>query len=807
MKPLRTLLVTLSLALVASAALAQDEPVIIEAESGSLGSQFAVRTDPATGAQYVTILSTIGGGNPTVADRVITYTVTFPGAGVYELYARVFVGPQTFNDDSFYYANGFGVKNPASDADWILANGLAAAVGFTNPTDKVTGGGIAQNNVWKWVKLSAFDGGEPPIGGFPVDASALTQTFQIAGREDGLNIDKLAFGRQGVFYTVFDLDNGLAGTRVPPPPPFVPMGPPIATGQAKFLGGVSSPPQLLNFTAYWNQVTPENAGKWGSVEGTHDVMNWTDLDTAYALAKTNGFPFRMHNLIWGQQQPAWIESLPPDQQLAEINQWFAAVAARYPGIDFIDVVNEPLHNPPAGVGHGNYIDALGGTGITGWDWVLTSFRLARQYFPNAKLGVNEFSVENDTSAMQRYIELITLLQAEGLIDTVGVQGHAFSTRVPAATLISNIDLLATATRLPIYITELDIDGPTDDIQLADYQRIFPAFWEHPAIHGVTLWGYRPGHWRTAQGAYIVLDNGAERPAMLFLKSYTPTALLRASTAIVRHAPMVNGSVNGSVQMLSPESITLNGGAHISRDLLVPGSPTVRMNGQPTVAATLDGNGSDDASGSQSGANYTITLNGGASLRYVVRHTDAVAMPTVAAPPAPSGTRSVYINSPADIPAASDFATVRDLTINGNPGIGVVAVPPGTYGTLTVNGGTGNGLTLGIAGATEPAVYNLRGLTLNGGSATQLHVAGPVVLNVASSVTVNGAAGDPANPESLLLNIAAAGFTLNGGANATFNGSIIAPTGSVMINGTVNGRVMADRLTINGGGALNAPPSH
>jgi len=390
----------------------------------------------------------------------------------------------------------------------------------------------------------------------------------------------LAFGRQGVFYTVFDLDNGLPGTTVPPPPPFVPTGPPIATGQAKFLGGVSSPPQLVNFTAYWNQVTPENAGKWGTVEATRDVMNWSELDIAYALAKDNGFPFRMHNLIWGNQQPAWIEALSPAEQVAEIQQWFAAVAERYPDIDFIDVVNEPLHNPPAGAGHGNYIDALGGTGATGWDWVLASFRLARQYFPHAKLGLNEFSITNSTADMQRYIEIIQLLQAEALIDTVGIQGHAFSTRVPAATTIANLDRLATATGLPIYITELDIDGPTDDVQLADYQRIFPAFWEHPAVRGITLWGYRPGHWRTAQGAYIVLENGAERPAMVWLKDYVPSAPFRIATALVRHAPALNGSVDGSVQVELPENITLNGSAKISRDLLVPGTPR-----RSTAAAT------------------------------------------------------------------------------------------------------------------------------------------------------------------------------------------------------------------------------
>src|SRR5690349_12739904 len=78
---------------------------------------------------------------------------------------------------------------------------------------------------------------------------------------------------------------------------------PLASGQSKFLGSVYSTSQIVNFTTYFNQVTPENAGKWGSVEGTRNVMNWTELDAAYALAKSNGFPFRFHVLVWGNQQP------------------------------------------------------------------------------------------------------------------------------------------------------------------------------------------------------------------------------------------------------------------------------------------------------------------------------------------------------------------------------------------------------------------------------------------------------------------------------------------------------------------------
>ena len=59
---------------------------------------------------------------------------------------------------------------------------------------------------------------------------------------------------------------------------------PIAMGKDKFLGNVYSTSQVPRFTGYWNQVTPEDAGKWGSVEGTRDNMNWASLDAAYNLA-------------------------------------------------------------------------------------------------------------------------------------------------------------------------------------------------------------------------------------------------------------------------------------------------------------------------------------------------------------------------------------------------------------------------------------------------------------------------------------------------------------------------------------------
>lgn len=297
---------------------------------------------------------------------------------------------------------------------------------------------------------------------------------------------------------------------------------PLATGQPKFLGGAYSADQAKDFTAYWNKVTPENGGKWGSVEAERDRMDWGALDQAYQLAEREGFPFQMHVLVWGNQQPEWMESLPPEEQRAEIEEWFAAVAARYPKPAFVEVVNEPLNDPPSksDEGGGNYLEALGGSGSTGWDWVLESFRLARKHFPQSTLMINDYSITNSDASTGRYLEIIELLKKEKLVDAIGVQGHAFATKpeTPMSVHRANLDRLA-ATELPLYVTEFDIDGTTDEEQLRDYQRVFPVFWEHPCVRGITLWGFRPGMWRTKEGAYLIGEDGAERPAMTWLRNY------------------------------------------------------------------------------------------------------------------------------------------------------------------------------------------------------------------------------------------------------------------------------------------------
>lgn len=184
-------------------------PVTVEAESGDLGSDWQTRSE--AGTTWITISSNSTGQHPGRPERVATYTVTFPAPGTYELYARIRVGPGAWADDSFFYGNGFGLKSPTEGGDWITVNGLASA-GFAQPGEVVQGRGVAGTGLWKWVNLSQYvdSSSEPPLS-FVVSAESLTRIFQIGGREDGLEIDKLVFAPAGYWFTVADLDVGRSG--------------------------------------------------------------------------------------------------------------------------------------------------------------------------------------------------------------------------------------------------------------------------------------------------------------------------------------------------------------------------------------------------------------------------------------------------------------------------------------------------------------------------------------------------------------------------------------------------------------------
>nr|WP_321353891.1 endo-1,4-beta-xylanase [uncultured Draconibacterium sp.] len=511
------------------------KPVIVEAESGSVGSNYSIHTEGDV--SYVAPdVNYTGASYPGASESVITYQVTFQSAGSYQLFARMRVGANGFDDDSYFSAAGFGENSLTNSAEWVMINGLANS-GFTGDKNVVYAAGNAGTEVWKWVNVSNnfYENITDP---FVVEEGNLTVTFQIGSREDGLEFDKIAFGKADLYFTVEALDNELAGSVEWPEDPVYP-GPPLAEGKPKFLGNVKSSGDN-SFVNMWNQLTPGNEGKWGSIASTIDTTSWdwSGLDELYTFAKDNDILFKEHTLIWGSQQPSWISGLDQGKQLEYIEYWISKCAERYPETDFVDVVNEPLasHSPPDGVsGRADYKDALGGNGETGWDWVIKAFELAREYFPETtKLLLNDYGIINNNTATSTYIEIVNLLNDRGLIDGIGVQGHRFALEsTPNSTLNYNLNRLA-ATGLPIYITELDLGNidntgtPDDNEQLELYQRIFPLLWEHPAVEGITLWGYLENDmWQ--ETCYLVRSDGTLRPALTWLAEYINETVLTTGT--------------------------------------------------------------------------------------------------------------------------------------------------------------------------------------------------------------------------------------------------------------------------------------
>jgi endo-1,4-beta-xylanase len=259
------------------------------------------------------------------------------------------------------------------------------------------------------------------------------------------------------------------------------------------------------FSTYWDQVSPENAGKWGSVQrDASSAFNWGTLDAIYDYAQKKGILFKQHVFVWGSQQPTG--------QLTEthVKAWMKAFCQRYPNTKLIDVVNEPPpHTTPS------YANAIGGGTNGNWQWVVNSFKWAREACPNAVLIINDYNNIEYADQNQHFIDIVKKAKEGGApIDAVGAQAHGLGGNISATTMKNLLTKMHTDTGLPVYITEYDIDIADDNQQLDRFKQHIPFFMQTEWIHGVTLWGWIHGStWVPNSG---LIKNGTPRPAMTWL---------------------------------------------------------------------------------------------------------------------------------------------------------------------------------------------------------------------------------------------------------------------------------------------------
>ncbi len=279
----------------------------------------------------------------------------------------------------------------------------------------------------------------------------------------------------------------------------------------KFFGNIDTRGAIRSdFSTMWDQFSPENAGKWDSVQrGGKDSWNWKTLDAMYKYCMENDIVFKEHTFCWGPQQPSWVNDT---NGLAAVKAWMTAFCERYPNTAVIDVFNESLHNSP------NYKNALGGSGSSGYDYLVTAFKLAREACPKSILLYNDYNTIEYANENNGVIKLVKAIKAAGApIDAVGCQAHDVG-MVSVSTVKSYTEKIIAETGLPVHITEMDVGKADDGQQLATVKGVVEALWNNEKVQGWTYWGYVQGAtWRA--NTHLMSSSGSKRQALTWLMAF------------------------------------------------------------------------------------------------------------------------------------------------------------------------------------------------------------------------------------------------------------------------------------------------
>ncbi|HET9953031.1 MAG TPA: endo-1,4-beta-xylanase [Polyangiaceae bacterium] len=377
--------------------------------------------------------------------------------------------------------------------------------GGTTSTQPVAGGGstaVSGGATSVSGGATSVSGGASTTGGRPGGGAPGSGGASSGGRPNTGGASSAGASSGGTTSSTGGMTATGGGTSQPPPgKKFVGN---ITTGRTNMDSGGKT------FSKYWDQVTPENAGKWGEVQSSATASpNWSTLDQIYDYTQKNNIIFKQHTFIWGAQQPSG------NITEANVKKWMKDFCTRYPNTKLIDVVNEPPPHTRPG-----YRNSIGGGDDSTWQWITNAFKWAREACPNAILILNDYNNIEWDNDNAHFISIVQKIKEGGApIDAVGCQAHDLDVNDKAMdlskvkTLVEN---LHNKTQLPLYITELDLTNTDDQTQLQWYKQFFPYFYGLDYVHGITIWGWIYGQtWSLSPNSGLV-RNGSFRPAMTWL---------------------------------------------------------------------------------------------------------------------------------------------------------------------------------------------------------------------------------------------------------------------------------------------------
>lgn len=252
-------------------------------------------------------------------------------------------------------------------------------------------------------------------------------------------------------------------------------------------------------------LVPEYHGQWSAVEWRRGDPWYGNYDAITAFARSNGMQVRGHSLIWEQMTPDWArEEMVRDRDWATVERHFATLLPRYRGqiADWI-VVNEMIDTES---GHHN-MRQTSFQRAYGNDYVRRALESARALDPDARLIINDYSLEHDNpvdeARRHALLRLVESLKRSGTpLDMVGIQGH-LELRKGAINQRKFERFLTELSAMGVGLSITELDVLEDDRNMSIEQRdqnvasmaqdLLDVAMDQPALHSVVTWALSDRH--------------------------------------------------------------------------------------------------------------------------------------------------------------------------------------------------------------------------------------------------------------------------------------------------------------------------
>lgn len=270
----------------------------------------------------------------------------------------------------------------------------------------------------------------------------------------------------------------------------------------------------------FNVLTMENESKPENLHPEEDRYYFDKFDSFVDFCENNGIRARGHTLIWHSQVPDWFfhdgaGDASAELVLQRIRDHVTTIVTRYKGrVDTWDVVNEVIGDDSS-LRFSEWLRLVGDYDGDGddYDYIETAFIAAHEADPDARLIINDYSLETSSNKAIRMYKAVRKMLEDGVpIDGVGFQMH-IGNGIDYDAMKDNFEIIASLRDIKpdfvIEVTELDVNCYPWGEEPADVEitgpflkqfsetytsvfRLMKELSEEGLLDSVVMWGLHDG---------------------------------------------------------------------------------------------------------------------------------------------------------------------------------------------------------------------------------------------------------------------------------------------------------------------------